>query len=68
MTVKRYMDIKGLGEYIHLSKSTIYTMVNNKEIPFVKVRARLLFDTIVIDEWLKNGCRMNDELPKLPRL
>jgi excisionase family DNA binding protein len=68
MTNKRFLDMNGLEEYIHLAKSTIYKKVSRNEIPHMKVGSRTLFDINVIDRWLENGGRLDDELPKLPNL
>jgi excisionase family DNA binding protein len=68
MTETKFLDMNGLEEYIHLAKSTIYKKVSRNEIPHLKVGSRTLFDTETIDRWVKNGCRLDDELPKLPSL
>lgn len=68
MTNNRFLDMTGLEEYIHLAKSTIYKKVSRNEIPHLKVGSRTLFDINVIDRWLENGGRLDDELPKLPEL
>ena len=68
MTEKRFLDIKGLTEYVHLSKSTIYKMVSKNEVPHVKIGSRTLFDIEQIDRWVLNGGRMDDDIPELPTL
>ena len=68
MTENRFLDIKGLSEYIHLSKSTIYKMVSTKAIPYYKVGTRTLFDTGQINQWVLCGGVIPDELPYLPKL
>ncbi|MDF2789853.1 MAG: hypothetical protein K0S80_2951 [Neobacillus sp.] len=42
------------AEYIGVSRSTIYTMVRNKEIPHWRVRSQIMFSKERIDEWIKN--------------
>ncbi len=68
MKENRFMDVPALAEYIHLAKSTVYKMVSNKTIPFSKIGTRTLFDRVQIDQWVINGCRMEDRLPNLPRV
>jgi excisionase family DNA binding protein len=68
MTETRFLDIKGLSEYIHLSKSTIYKMVSNNSIPHHKISTRTLFDTEQINQWVLSGGVIPEELPNLPKL
>lgn len=68
MKATRFLDIKGMTEYIHLSKSTIYKMVSSNTIPHIKLGTRTLFDTKQIDQWVLSGGVTPEELPRLPRL
>lgn len=69
MTENTFLDIKGVCNYLHLSKSKIYKMVSNNEIPHIKLGTRTLFDIRQIEIWVLNGGRMPDtELPQLPKL
>ena len=68
MTEMRFLDIKGLSGYIHLSKSTIYKMVSTDEIPYIKLGSRTVFDIEQINKWVLCGGVMPDELPNLPNL
>ena len=68
MEESRFLDMKGLTGYIYLSKSSIYKMVSKNEIPFIKIGSRTLFDIEQIDRWVKNGGRLDDDIPQLPRL
>lgn len=65
--MKNYIDIKRLVDYLPLTKSTIYTMVNKKQIPYKKIGSKLIFDRDEIDEWVENGGKMikQEGLPKL---
>ena len=56
--MKNYVDIKGLVEYLPLTKSTIYTMVNKGKIPYKKIGSKLIFDRDEIDQWVDNGGRI----------
>lgn len=68
MSEMRFFDVPSLAGYIHLSKSTIYKMVSNNNIPHVKVGTRTLFEREQIDNWVLSGGGMAHELPKLPNL
>jgi excisionase family DNA binding protein len=68
MTEHRFLDIKGMTDYIHLSKSTIYKMVSTDRIPHIKIGSRTLFDKEQIDKWVLCRGFMPHELPQLPKL
>ena len=40
------------GLYIRLEVDTIYHMVSQRRIPFVKVGRRTMFDVQLLDDWL----------------
>jgi excisionase family DNA binding protein len=66
METRRFLDVKQLADYIHVSTSMIYKMVSNQTIPFSKIGTRTLFDRVQIDQWVINGGVMEDRLPTLP--
>ncbi|MBN8837668.1 MAG: excisionase family DNA-binding protein [Sphingobacteriia bacterium] len=68
MKENKYLSVQMLGEYIHFSKSYIYKMVGNNSIPHIKLGTRTLFERELIDKWVKNGGRMDSDLPQLPKL
>jgi len=45
-------DIKQLSEYLRIKRSTLYTMVERKEIPFYRIGRLARFKQNEIDEWL----------------
>lgn len=47
------MDIDQLSKKLRVSVSGIYTWVNQRKIPFVKVGRLIRFDSDEIDKWLK---------------
>lgn len=47
------LDVKELSALLGVSTATIYTMVRTEEIPFVKVRGRILFNKEVIEAWTR---------------
>ena len=64
----KYLTVRMLGEYIHLSKSTIYKRVSENTIPHIKLGTRTLFEIEQIDQWVCNGGSIGDDLPSLPKL
>jgi len=62
-----YMDIKMLSQYIKYSVRSIYHMVEDNKIPYLKVNNRLRFHRQHIDTWMLNNGQMMD-LPELPEL
>ena len=51
---KQFLKVEEVCDYLTLSKSSIYKMVANKEIPHHKVGSRTLFDVDEINMWVKN--------------
>ena len=49
---RRLMNITEASLYIGLQVDTIYRMVSQRRIPFVKVGRRTLFDVRLLDDWL----------------
>ncbi len=50
---RRLLNIKETSLYIRLEVDTIYRMVSERRIPFVKVGRRTLFDVRLLHEWLE---------------
>ncbi len=68
MENNKYMDVKMVSEYLHVSKSLIYRMVSLDQIPYNKIGSRTIFDRVKIDQWLHNHCMMTVELPQIPKM
>ena len=49
----RLIDIKAAATYTGLSVHTVYSMVSQRRIPFVKVGRLLKFDLGLLDAWIK---------------
>ena len=49
---RRLMDITEASLYLGLQVDTIYRMVSQRRIPYVKVGRRTMFDVQLLDEWL----------------
>jgi excisionase family DNA binding protein len=51
---RRLEGVDYIAKYVGLSVHTVYTMVSQRRIPFVKVGGRLTkFDLRAVDEWIK---------------
>lgn len=55
---RRLVDIKEAATYIGLSIHTLYTMVSQRRIPFVKVGRLVKFDLDLLDKWIKQNTVM----------
>jgi excisionase family DNA binding protein len=49
---QRFLDVKEAAEYLGLAISTLYTMVSQRRIPFVKMGRRTKFDRLELDKWI----------------
>lgn len=50
---RRLLDIQDVAGYTGLSVHTLYTMVSQKRIPYVKVGRLVRFDLGMLDGWTK---------------
>lgn len=46
------MTVQEVADYIGVSADTIYAMVREKQIPYIKVRRRYFFRKPTIDDWM----------------
>lgn len=49
---KLTLSVEEVAEALGVSRTTIYTMARQKEIPHKKVRGRILFHKPTIENWL----------------
>jgi excisionase family DNA binding protein len=49
---RRLLSIDETSKYLGLAPTTLYKMVNQRRIPYVKVGRLLRFDSRLIDDWL----------------
>ncbi len=57
------LAIDEVAEFLGISKDTIYKMVNQRRIPFVKVGRLLRFERDALDAWI----RQHAEMPMPPQ-
>ncbi|WP_447600250.1 helix-turn-helix domain-containing protein [Nitrospira sp. Nam80] len=50
--MKRLYSVAEVAEYTGLSIHTLYTMVSQRRIPFVKVGRLTKFDLVMLDAWI----------------
>lgn len=53
MSVPEVMTAEEAAVYLQMSRSTIYKMVQNREIPYTKLGASLRFYKPILDQWLR---------------
>lgn len=50
-----YWNYDQLGQYLGLSKNTLYSMVHRKLIPFIRISGRTVrFDPVEIETWVES--------------
>ncbi len=55
---RRLINIPEAAEYVGLSLHTLYRMVSQRRIPYVKVGRLTKFDLTLLDEWIKTNTVM----------
>jgi excisionase family DNA binding protein len=51
--MQRLMSVKDAAAYTGLSPHTIYSMVSERRIPFIKVGRLVKFDETMLQAWIK---------------
>jgi len=54
MTTDKWLTLDELTEYLKLSKSHLYRMTQNGDIPASKIGRQWRFDRDEIDDWMKS--------------
>jgi excisionase family DNA binding protein len=54
---ERLLSIEEAGEFLNLSKATIYSKVSRNELPYMKKGKRLYFSSAELLDYLKSGKR-----------
>ncbi len=52
---RRLLTIKEVAEYTGLSVHTLYTMVSQRRVPYVKVGRLTKFDLRLLDDWISKN-------------
>jgi excisionase family DNA binding protein len=53
MLPRKYLTVKEVSAYMGIAPDTIYAMVSQRRIPYVKVGRLVKFDQAALDTWLK---------------
>ena len=48
----KLLNINELAEYLGIKISTVYSWVNQRKIPYIKVGRLVKFDQVDIDKWI----------------
>ncbi|EDW22391.1 helix-turn-helix domain-containing protein [Bacillus pumilus] len=51
MPTKSTMNVQETADFLGVHHDTVYTMVKERQIPFFRVRKRILFKREVLEEW-----------------
>ena len=51
-SLRRLVGIQIIADYLDVAPDTVYTMVSQRRIPFVRVGRLLKFDPRAIDTWI----------------
>ena len=65
---KKYVSVIDLTNYLSMSKSKIYEMVNDGQIPYYRICGTIRFNIEEIEKWISSGCNFDNEELNLPRL
>ena len=65
MPQKRLINVRELSEYLDLSVNTIYCLVSQRRIPFVKVGRLTKFDLQKIDQWIEENSVQEKKFERL---
>jgi len=60
---EKLITIKQAAEHLHLCERTIYRMVSQQEIPFVRLGSALRFSISSLDMWVQSQMKMPAEEP-----
>ncbi len=55
---RRFISIQEAADYTGLSPHTLYKMVSQRRIPFVKMGRLTKFDVALLDAWIKQNTVM----------
>jgi excisionase family DNA binding protein len=60
MSQERWYSVEEIGQYLGVSKDTIYAWIANKSMPAHKVGRLWKFKTDEVDEWVRAGGAADD--------
>ena len=61
--VKRLINITDASEYLGIKKTTLYSWIHQKQIPYIKMGRLVKFDLLEIDDWILQKRVKVEEIP-----
>lgn len=61
---RRFLSVQEAAQYTGLSPHTLYAMVSQRRIPFVKLGRLVKFDARMLEEWIRQNTVM--PMPQRP--
>jgi excisionase family DNA binding protein len=61
MNQHRWYSVEEIGQYLGVSKDTIYAWISNKAMPAHKVGRLWKFKTHEVDDWVRDGGAAADQ-------
>ena len=58
LVTRRLLSIEEAATYTGLSKNTLYKMISQRRIPYVKLGSRVKFDAGLLDDWVEQNTMM----------
>jgi excisionase family DNA binding protein len=58
---KKFITVAELAEYLGYNKQTVYNLVNQEKVPYLKPNGKLLFDVEAIDNWVRSSGKGGDD-------
>lgn len=52
--MKTLLDVHEAADYLRIKVGTIYRMTSEKRIPHFKLGKKVVFDQVVLDDWIEN--------------
>jgi excisionase family DNA binding protein len=50
----KYLTVNDVSKNLNIGKSTLYSYVNNQQIPCLKIAGKVLFEKTDLDKWLES--------------
>lgn len=57
MKANHLMNTRELAEYLGMDRQSIYQLIHQNKIPYMKPAGKLFFDRVEIEKWLQDSKR-----------
>jgi len=58
---RQTLTVKEVADYLGVHTDTVYKMVKQQQIPYFKIRRRILFTQVSIDAWMAEQENQNED-------